>query len=438
MPVPQRGTMPGMKFRVAMQDLTLARNPRNVAGWSGSFVDLSTRVIEFDFEVGSVEEDIDMTPKPTAMTILLQNQDAALDRLNTASLYYPGLKALRHVTLDWIWNGTTYAAWTGAIDTVDYGWGMDRVNTVQITAFDRIGVTGQMNIPATISAYNGLPYSEGAGDTSYERMNRVLVTKLGWNAADFGTAAAGSTQPPYGRCAATGWGGTALDHLVEAWRAEGGVARLYSMPNGDLRLTPRNNIRDLARSQATQYAFSTDAGSTSIRYTGITFKESRADLRNHAPGGAAATPDRYLVSESTTSIDLAGRHSTSKTDTPVQNSADAEADASWRVFYLSQSHFRVTSVSFNPRRTTVAMSKLLGTLPGDKVDVEWRTRALAGQMKRNCWVKGYSVSCHYQDEPAINVTMHFDPADGVFGSTALLGGWGVANILAPTGFRLGI
>lgn len=419
MAIAQQGRFPGVKLRCSFTGNPL-RNPRNSAP---VWVDISTRIVTCDWEIGWPNGNLDATPQATIMSVLLSNQDRALDRLNTASVYYPNVTPLRPVTLDWIWGGTTYDAWTGVVDEWRPGITLDGVNTMEMICFDRLGLVAQAVIPASTA-------DEGAGELTSLRIARVLATKLGWNAADAffsGTAA-------YGYMAPERWGRTALSHLADIQRVEGGQSYLYMRPDGNVIITGRNDIKTVTRMNTAQISFTSDS-STTARFSAITFRDTREDLRTQAVASRSGSTRSYVYT-STANSDTYFRHSTDLSGVPTRHSGDVEAHASWRVQYLKTPRFRVDQLRGEPLRNgDHAFPKMLATRVGDRATIEWRPKGASAQYSRTHWITGWSG---HVDWPGRSFTLDFkfDPADDLYAAGSV-NDWGVVGS-ATSGFRLGV
>lgn len=411
---------PGMALKVGFAGTPL-RNPRNSAP---TWTDLSTRVMDVEYEIGWPNSNLDASPQVTMMSVTLLNQDRALDRLNTASAYYPNVLPLRPVVLDWIWSGTTYAGWTGIVDEWVPNVTMEGIATMEMVCFDRLGLVAQARIPPTPS--------EAAGDTPATRLARILTTKLGWSGLDYSYV--GQQSQSY--MAPTTWGQTALTHLDDCRTVEGGQSYLFMRPNGNVVLTGRNDIRTNARMNTQQVTFTSDS-STGLRFSEISFRDTREDLRNHAIASRENSTRSYVY-QSTANQTAFFTHSTEWSGVPARNSGDVEAAASWRVYYLKSPRFRVEGATvqpLNPRNASHAIPKLLNMQVGDRTTIEWRPKGSAQQYNRSHWITGWRVRAD-PNARDWTVRVKFDPADDLYISGGV-SEWGVVGS-ANSGFRLGV
>lgn len=232
----------------------------NLLGIGEELVDVSDRVVSLSVSRG--RQDVLEPVRSGQASVLLRNRDGALDPLNTASAFFPGVEPAR--TLD------VYAdniqVFSGLIDDIalDFTYGGDA--TVQIRASDTLSRLALGELPAA-----GLPVVE---EDSGARITDVVTSDpLFWT--DGLDIAAGDSI-----LSAVDAEGNLLSYLNTVTRSEGGV--LFVGRDGDLVF--RNRLFAVTATPVTL----TDDG-TGTTFESLTRQTSGESLRTVAFAERAGT-----------------------------------------------------------------------------------------------------------------------------------------------------
>ena len=183
-----------------------------------TLVDLSDRLVAIGVDRGKNELTSPMSAGRASVT--LRNRDGALDPLNTASIYYPGVEPRRSVNIYADGN----QVFAGFVDSIDLDYGPGGQADVTIIATDGLARMGQATFGTA-----GLTVS---AEDSGSRIDTVIASDSsywsGGTTVDTGdsTLAAGTAT------------GNVLSYLQTVERSEGGL--LFAGRSGNLEFRDRN------------------------------------------------------------------------------------------------------------------------------------------------------------------------------------------------------
>lgn len=309
----------------------------------------------YDYQVGT-------------LSLVLNNKDGRFDPDNLAGPYVAAgvseLAPMVPVRVSAVWNGTRYYLFTGFADSwTDDGQNYaGRYAQLTLSASDGQKVLNGITLPATAPT--------GAGESTDDRVNRVLNAARWFTGTEMRTIYAGSSTVQ-----AYAGGDTAWNLMKAAADSEAG--ELYVSGTGAVVFRGRQAILTDARSNSVQVTLgdrpeSVQAGGTEEEpYAMAPHILDDATLANDIQatrtGGAlqeaqdAASVSKYLFPRSY-----------SRSDLILQNDADVLNWAEWVLYISSSAENRVESVTLSPLRDPADLwPHALGREIGDRIRL-WR------------------------------------------------------------------
>lgn len=186
-----------------------------------TLVDVSARLVALATDRGKRELTSPVSAGRAVVT--LRNRDGALDPLNTASIYYPGVEPQRLLNV----YADGVQVFAGFVDSIDLEYGPGGEANVTVSATDGLARIGQTTLPTA-----GVVVSE---EDSGARISSLLASGVYW----FGGTAIDVGDSDLAAGTATG---NLLTYLQQVERSEGGL--LFAGRTGALEFRDRNYAAD--------------------------------------------------------------------------------------------------------------------------------------------------------------------------------------------------
>lgn len=306
-------------------------------------------------------------------TLVLFDTDRRFDPTNLSGPYVSGgrtqVTPMRAVRIRAVWDGVTYDLYRGFADDWIIEWVDPGYAQVTIPCSDGFKVLAALDRTA-------LGFPVGAGDTSVDRIHRILDSAQ-WPAADREIDPVGHSEMRESTMAG--------DPLTEMYLvADSEIGELYIDGAGRVRFRSRLDIFTKPVSNTSQATFGDDG--TELPYTALGISYDDANMANQVK--IARVGGTQQTAEDAASMGEFLIHTHERTDLLLVSDAESLDYARFLLHLAKDPELRFTSLTFEPLEQGADLwPQALGREIGDRITVNRRPPG-GGTITRDAFVRG--------------------------------------------------